>query len=599
MPDSSRQSRPPTGWLLVALAVVPLIAFYQIGLRLPLGLTLDLGSLNFPTPRYIRFISLWSVCGSLSIALVALGAARGLPGLDQLARRWDAISDRSFLIATTVAAFAIPLAIRWFVLRGAPLTDDEGAYRFGAELLATGRLWVTSPPLKLFYDQNFMINDVRLYPAYFPGWPALLAPGIWLRSPGIVNPLLSAATVPFLIRLLRPQVGTAWARAGVVLFLASPFLQVTAATELSNTSWLFLLTWALSALVAIEPGDPRLLNHVALSTALAIAFCVRPQSTAPIAIPMLVWWGLKVGRRPRGGRVAPFVAAALPAALVGVMFVGSLWLQTGSPLKPGYVRYAAYMVENDFRFATFTAADITPLAGFDFTHVHLAIARVSSGLLRLNADLFGWPVPFTILPLALAGVANASRWFWSMIVVYVGVMFFQHDWGIDTFGPMHAFELSLPVLVLVTTGFRHLAASQQTGRLAGPVFAALVAIAWIGFAPVRLAAVHQVAEHVNRALEAPEHAGLHHAVVFAPLPFAPRCGLVPGHFVVFRPTNDPDRRNDVLWVNHLDVSRDEQLLETLPGRVGYVLDWRPDCTVRLRPLAGLSSADAPPGRLKP
>jgi hypothetical protein len=135
--------------------------------------------------------------------------------------------------------------------------------------------------------------------------------------------------------------------------------------------------------------------------------------------------------------------------------------------------------------------------------------------------------------------------------------------------------------------------------LAAPLFLALVLVAWVGFAPVRLGAVLQVAAHVNQALEAPERAGLHRAIIFSPLPFAPRCGGVPGHFVVFRPTNDPDLRNDVLWVNHLDVTRDQQLLATLPGRIGYVLDWRSDCTVRVRPLAGLSSADAPPGPLKP
>src|SRR5262249_35896727 len=159
--------------------------------------------------------------------------------------------------------FAIPLAIRLFVIHSAPLTDDEGAYRFGAELLASGRLWVPSPPMKLFFDQNFMINDGRLYPAYFLGWPALLAPRVGFLSPGIVTPLLSAATVPFLFRLLRSVVGASWARAGVILFLSSPFLQTTAATELSNTSWMLLIAWALSELMLLEGRTSRWQAHVA------------------------------------------------------------------------------------------------------------------------------------------------------------------------------------------------------------------------------------------------------------------------------------------------------------------------------------------------
>jgi hypothetical protein len=57
--------------------------------------------------------------------------------------------------------------------------------------------------------------------------------------------------------------------------------------------------------------------------------------------------------------------------------------------------------------------------------------------------------------------------------------------------------------------------------------------------------------------------------------------------VFFHPVNDPDLRNDVLWANHVDIRSDRRLVETLPGRTGYVLTWAPECDVTLVPLAGL------------
>ena len=112
-----------------------------------------------------------------------------------------------------------------------------------------------------------------------------------------------------------------------------------------------------------------------------------------------------------------------------------------------------------------------------------------------------------------------------------------------------------------------------------------IVVSCLGFAPVRLRGVHQIAEHVNVAWQAPDRAGLHHAVVFAPFPMAPPCGGTPSHFVLFRPPNDPDLRNDVLWVNTLDDAENRRLVDNMTGRAGYILRWTPDCKVSLLPVA--------------
>ncbi len=366
------------------------------------------------------------------------------------------MSERRFLLWTCAAAFAIPLAVRYGLMHGAPLADDESAYRFAAELLASGRLCVPSPPLKLFFDQNFMINDGRLYPVYFLGWPALLAPGVWIGAPGIVNPILSALTVPPLVRALSHFVGPSWARAGVLLFLSAPFLQIAAATELSHTSCLMALTWCLWMYVRTTRDDASLRDHAGFAFSFALAFCIRPQSALPIGLPLVLSWGWALWRLDRTPRLRAVLAFLLPSATLAALFLGSLWAQNGSPWRIGYTRGGEYLVENKFRFTTFAAHDLTAVAGFDFSQVGPAIARTAIGMFRLNSDLFGWPSSFALLVLALPALARGTRLLWTMVGSYLLVMLFQRDWGIDTFGPVHAFELSLPILGLTMAGARNL-----------------------------------------------------------------------------------------------------------------------------------------------
>jgi hypothetical protein len=591
-------------------AALALLAFYLVGAVFFDGFTLDLGSFNVPPPRYVAFVAFWMLFGGLSAMLLALAISRRLGSPVESARlfaEWAAVSERRFLIWTCSAAFALPLLLRLGVMHGAPLADDEGAYRFAAELLASGRLWVASPPLKLFFDQNFMINDGRLYPVYFLGWPALLAMGVWIRAPGIVNPFLSALTVPPLLGVLRHFAGPQWARAGVLLFLSAPFIQIAAATQLSHTACLMALTWCLFMYLRTRRDDASARDHAGFAFGFALAFCIRPQSAVAIGLPLIVSWGLALRRLEAGRRLRAVLAFLLPASTLAALFLGSLWAQNGSPWRVGYARYAQYIVANDLRFTTFDLNDLTSVAGFDFSQIGSAIARTAVGMFRLNADLFGWPSSFALLVLALQALSSRARILWAMAGSYLLLMLFQRDWGIDTFGPVHAFELALPIVVLTIVGARNLGErltwTQREGvdspRWEWSVFSpsllgALIATAWMGFVPVRLEAVRQIADHINVALRAPQRSGLHRAVIFAPWPIAPPCNGVPRHFVFFRPVNDPDLRNDILWVNHVDIEGDRRLVESLPGRIGYVLRWTPECDVELLPLATLAVGDVPP-----
>jgi len=117
------------------------------------------------------------------------------------------------------------------------------------------------------------------------------------------------------------------------------------------------------------------------------------------------------------------------------------------------------------------------------------------------------------------------------------------------------------------------------------LLAALIIVAWFGYVPVRLSTLSKSSVDVLAPLDFVERANVGRAVVFAPRPFGLPCTSFPTHnYIFFRPNNDPDLQNDVLWVNHLDVASDRQLMRHFPGRKGLILHRNDACELSLVPV---------------
>jgi hypothetical protein len=582
-------------------AGVALFCFHAVGETFARGWLLDLGSMTVPAPREMMFFLFWAVFASLAAGLLAVALCRAYRSFAGVRARVDGLSaPRSatgFVAVASVLGFLVPALIRAFVLRDAPLSDDESPYRFMAELLATGRLRAPSPLLKLFYDRPFMVNDGHQYAMYFVGWPALMAPTIWLGIDRYANAVYSALTVPALFFSARRLAGTGWARLIVVVYLSAPMLMIGAATEMSHTSCLFALTWMGWFLLRNRDHDAPIWSHAGVAAAFGAAFFVRPSSALGAGLPVLVAWLWDLRRLSPAHRARALLAFAVPAMILTTLFLAVNHIQTGSALKPAYLREAEYARENQYRFSLWSVhrdyAETTPVVHFDFQRSPTAhVAYTGLALLRLNFGLLGWPFSLVFVLFAfrdpMGRVLTAS--FAGFCLVHLAVL----NPGMDTFGPHHYFELAWPVLLLSALGLAR--ARAGLGRLSpaaalypAALALALVCVSVLQYSPVRLGAVAVIAERVNRARDALAASGVHHAVVFAPYPFPTRtmgC-LWPRHFVFWRPHTDPDLKNDILWVNHVSVEENQKLLRTLPGRQGYVITWSDDCQPRFLPLEGL------------
>lgn len=615
-PASSLGSGP---WAWIGGAALALAGFWAFGWTFFRGFVLDLGSVNLPTPLHLAFLTAWVVFGTLATACLGVAMAR-LSDRPSGGGSWPAGADKKWLRYGMAAAFLLPLTVRYGVLQNAPLTDDESSYRFMAELLAQGRLVAESHPLKLFFDRGQMINDGAFYAQYFIGWPALLAPFVGFGLSGWLNPLLAALTVPALWALGSRLAGATGARLGLLLFLASPMWMIGAATDLAHTSCLAALCWAAECFFRGREPDgaagkrPPWFWDLGFATMVSVAFFIRPQACLPFMLPFLVLWVTDralsnralphrtLARRPKGrGRLVRLAAFLVPSLLMAGLFLGVNQAQTGSLWTPAYQRAMAYAAENEFRFASDAQTWDTELSHLRLDRSPVeSVGWVALGLLRLTFALFGWPGWW--LPVLLAVTRKGAVW-WAAAMTSLVPHLWASDPGIDAFGPVHYFELGLAFWALSLIGLER--AATMLDRAVGPrarrwpaalLIAGLVT-SLLAYVPVRLRNLERMAESINLPEQAAFAAKLQDAVIFAPWPFVHACAGAPTrHHVRFRPNNDPELRNRVLWVNHLSVEENRRLMAHFPDRRGFVMIWTGDCRVRFLPLDGLRSDQVPAGR---
>jgi hypothetical protein len=359
-------------------------------------------------------------------------------------------------------------------------------------------------------------------------------------------------------------------------------MQFMAATQLSHTSCLFALAWMTYLTVRVHRGDLSWWLHFGLATAFSVAFFIRPASAVAMGAPLLVVWAAAVGKADAEQRRGAILAFVGPALLFAVAFLAVNAVQNGSVTYISYKRAGDYARENGFHFAAWTSLpdDWTP--SFRFGAVDLALARTGIALTRVNFALFGWPCAFVFLPFA-AWKSQRGWILWMMVIGFTLVHCYLGSPGIDTFGPVHYAEIALPIIMLTALGIdrftnalRSMTLSPFVVRLPLALCFGLITAAMFGYVPPRAYAMYEVGDVIrrpvaaSREIEAP-------AIVFVRRPFIPPACTNTRHFRFAHEVNDPDFRNQVLWVNHISIEHDRKFLQGYPDHQGLVMLWSKDC----------------------
>jgi len=136
------------------------------------------------------------------------------------------------------AIFLLQALLVYFVLaQRFPLSGDDYSYLYQAKLFASGKLYAEDPLYDralAFYDclatNCFRDYQGHRFSQFSPGWPALLAVGVKLRVPWLVNPLLGALLVFLMLTYTERRMGKKLVRVTWLLLMLCFFLCYYAAS---------------------------------------------------------------------------------------------------------------------------------------------------------------------------------------------------------------------------------------------------------------------------------------------------------------------------------------------------------------------------------
>jgi 4-amino-4-deoxy-L-arabinose transferase-like glycosyltransferase len=201
---------------------------------------------------------------------------------------------RHSIIVVILIAFSMGMSalVSRVVFERLPHLEDEVAYLFQAKTYARGRLVVDIPEPRRAYWQPFVVDYLptgERFSKYTPGWPALLAIGVLLGQPWVVNAFLAGVTVALVYRLGREIFNADVGVIAAALTAFSPMALLLNATLMGHTAALFAVTLFFYAYWRIERNRHAVRWGVVAGAALGLVVTTRPLTAVGIAAPFVAW----------------------------------------------------------------------------------------------------------------------------------------------------------------------------------------------------------------------------------------------------------------------------------------------------------------------
>lgn len=358
--------------------------------------------------------------------------------------------------------FAVTLILNLLAFDRMPRIPDEVAYLFQAKTFVLGHLYVPAPDgamaAALGYDW-IAIADGKWYSIFPPGWPAVLAVGVALGLPFLVNPLIAALTIPVGHACVSRWVSPRLAVVVTLLLAVSPWYLATGASLMSHSLTLLLV---LSAwLLMLTEGPRRLPAWFAAGCLMGWLFLTRPLEGLTIGVLTGLWAMARADlRSPRGWTTVG--AYGLGCALVGALIFPYNQMLTGDALATPIDRYFDLLWHPGANRLGFGADIGSPdrWGGVDIWPGHSpleALIQAQFNLRSLNIELLGWAIGSLAFAFAHFIWGRLSRTDWCMVaVIAVTVGAYALYWFNGGFyiGPRYWFMALWPMLFLSARGLQ-------------------------------------------------------------------------------------------------------------------------------------------------
>ena len=378
-------------------------------------------------------------------------------------------SQKAAVLLLTLLTFGLTTHIASDVLARVPHVQDSLTYLFQANTIAQGDLWVTAPTLPQFFEQEFLlVQDGRWFGKYPVGYPAVLAIGVLLKAPWLVNPILATLTVPLLYQLGRRLYNGRIGLFAAGLMTLSPFFLFLSGSHMAHAAELF---WLVLFMVGWHKTTTRLGRWpwaLAAGLTAGMAFLTRQLTAVAITAPffLLTLWQSPLPWQNRWKKGLIWLAGLLPLVMLLFAYQAAV---TGDPFQDPRLLFWPYdqlgfgedvgeapnllkftLLDETSGYAVLWQTDPSqpPRGHTPQRGLHNVIRNWQS----LQENLFGW------LPLLTFGfiwltfiLKRPSPTDWTLLttiaVLVAAEIFYWHS-GI-MYGPRYLYG-SLPALLLLT-----------------------------------------------------------------------------------------------------------------------------------------------------
>ncbi len=360
-------------------------------------------------------------------------------------------------IATFVTILAAILCI--YSYERHPHVPDEVAYLTQARFFAAGSLTLPAPPVPDGFEVYLMtMKGDNWYSVPPPGWPTMLAIGILIGLPWLVNPFLAGINVLLAYVLLRELYPKSLARISIFLLALSPWYVFLGMSFMTH---MFSLTCALVAAIGVawSRRDGKAIWAVLGGLALGMISMVRPLEAVAIA-GLLGLWAIGLG----GKRLKLTGIAGL---VLGSIVVGGLGLAYNSALTGNPLEFPINVYTDEHFGKNSNAYGFGPDRGMGWEHDPYlghgpvdALVNTNLNVSALNTELFGWSIGSFLLAAAGVCLGRLRRHDYLMIAVIAVIYalhFFYYFSGGPDFGARYWFLMIVPLVVLTVRGVQKLA----------------------------------------------------------------------------------------------------------------------------------------------
>ncbi len=345
---------------------------------------------------------------------------------------------------------------------GFPMSGDEYAYLTQAKIMAQGRLYVPSHPLKQFFHCDYMVNNGKYFACYPLGAAFFIFLGELLGVPWLANPIVGSLSLVVIYYLLKELINIQIARYGVYFILFCNFFPAMNSGYLSHTASLFFIScWFYLFLTCIK--RKQVLRAFGAGICLGGAAFTRPLTALALSSPIMLWELYKLIKQKGPYKLVAAFFAGISIPLSLLMITNKI--QTGNPFvlgyqlqfkEPGFQEGYNLIQAIGTMFWRLRAAEyMTNFYPFSFFVILFFLFFAFKGKCRIPYLFLGLLAILCLAYLPLSTSVWELRYYYPPVIYLIGVIplglynfscyFLQDKWRINY---QHAASLMLAVIFI-------------------------------------------------------------------------------------------------------------------------------------------------------